>query len=162
MESRAQQMFEAYNAQGPNPWKTFDGREVPRWPELSDQVRGKWVAAAKSSRTVEDIARTCHEVNRAYCAALGDLSQAPWEDAPAWQRTSAISGVEHHLANPDSTPADSHKSWLAEKERDGWKHGPVKDPEKKEHPCCIPYEELPAEQRAKDYLFLAVVRSLAQ
>ena len=31
----------------------------------------------------EQIARVCHEVNRAYCKALGDESQLPWVDAPA-------------------------------------------------------------------------------
>jgi hypothetical protein len=28
------------------------------------------------------IARACHEVNRAYCQALGDNSQPAWEDGP--------------------------------------------------------------------------------
>jgi hypothetical protein len=42
----AEQLFNAYNEQGPNPWKTFDGRDVPRWPDLTDQVREKWKAAA--------------------------------------------------------------------------------------------------------------------
>lgn len=45
----AQRLFEVYNEQGPNPWKTFDGREVPRWPELTDQVRAKWRAAAEEA-----------------------------------------------------------------------------------------------------------------
>jgi hypothetical protein len=49
---------------------------------------------------------------------------------------------------------------MADKEADGWKHGPVKDPEKKEHPCMVPYGQLPAEQRAKDYLFIAVVKAM--
>jgi hypothetical protein len=44
---------------------------------------------------------------------------------------------------------------------DGWKYGPVKDPEKKEHPCFVPYDRLPTEQKAKDYIFGAVVKSLA-
>lgn len=109
----------------------------------------------------EQIAKVCHEVNRAYCASLGDSSQAPWDSAPEWQRQSAIKGVMHRLAHPDSTPADSHESWLAEKKAAGWKFGPVKDPEKKEHPCFVPYAELPKEQQAKDFLFLAVVRALA-
>lgn len=52
-ESLAQQMFDAYNEQGPNPWKTFDGRDVPRWDALNDQVRAKWVAAAK--RAIESL-----------------------------------------------------------------------------------------------------------
>lgn len=109
----------------------------------------------------EQIARVCHEVNRGYCASLGDHSQPKWEDAPEWQRKSAVSGVEFALANPSAPASASHDSWLAEKTRDGWKYGPVKDPDKKEHPCYVPYEQLPPEQKAKDYLFLAVVRALA-
>jgi hypothetical protein len=106
------------------------------------------------------IARVCHEVNRAFCASIGDHSQPSWEQAPDWQRASAVNGVAFTIANPDAKPSDSHDSWLAEKERDGWKYGPVKDPVKKEHPCYVPYDELPLEQRTKDYLFQAVVRSL--
>lgn len=108
----------------------------------------------------EEIARVAHEINRAYCASLGDDSQPKWEDAPDWQKSSAIKGVEFHLANPDAAPSHSHDEWLKEKQETGWKFGSVKDPEKKEHPCFVPYDELPAEQKAKDYLFKAVVESL--
>ena len=113
-------------------------------------------------RTVEDIAWVCHEINRAYCAATGDHSQPPWPEAPEWQKASAIQGVEAALADPDLKPEDSHVGWMAQKEADGWRYGPVKDPERKEHPCMIPYDRLPPEQRVKDHLFLAVVRSLAR
>jgi len=105
------------------------------------------------------VAELCHEANRAYCQALGDSSQVPWAEAPDWQKKSALTGVKYHFAHPDSTPADSHNSWLTEKEADGWKYGEVKDPEKKEHPCFVPYEQLPAEQKAKDYIFLAIVKT---
>ena len=110
--------------------------------------------------TPEQIARVCHNVNRAACAAFGDYSQTSWEDAPEWQRDSAIKGVEYTLAHPEAGPSDNHKNWLAEKIADGWKHGPTKDLKKKEHPCIMPYAELPPEQRLKDHLFQAVVRSL--
>lgn len=106
------------------------------------------------------IAKVAHEINRAYCAALGDETQVAWEDAPEWQRASAIAGVEMHLANPDATPEQSHESWLAQKVAAGWVYGEVKDAEKKEHPCCRPYDELPQEQKAKDYLFRSVVHML--
>ena len=43
----ASQMFIAYNAAGANPWRTFDGRAVPPWADLTDEVRAKWVAAAE-------------------------------------------------------------------------------------------------------------------
>lgn len=105
------------------------------------------------------IASVAHEVNRAYCAGLGDHSQPEWDDAPEWQKSSARNGVKMHMANPNATPENSHESWLREKLENGWKYGPVKDPEKKEHPCCVPYGELPVEQRIKDYLFRAVVHA---
>lgn len=108
------------------------------------------------------IAKICHEANRAYCAALGDHSQLPWDEAPEWQRKSAVLGVEFTLANPDAPSSASHDSWLAEKQRDGWKFGPVKNAETKEHPCFVPYESLPREQQAKDYIFQAIVRAAAQ
>lgn len=46
LEEVARTMFDAYNAQGPNPNKTWDGKDVPPWEALNDQVRGKWKAAA--------------------------------------------------------------------------------------------------------------------
>ena len=110
--------------------------------------------------TIEQVAEICHETNRAYCKALGDTTQTAWEAAPDWQRTSAINGVIFHRNNPEATPASSHNSWLEEKLRNGWVYGPTKDVEKKEHPCCVRFERLPAEQQAKDKLFKAIVDSV--
>lgn len=106
------------------------------------------------------IAEVCHEVNVAYCRAIGDNSQPSWKDAPEWQRKSAVEGVRFVLTHPEAGPDASHNSWLAEKERDGWKYGPTKNPEKKEHPCFVPYDQLPTEQKAKDYIFGAVARTM--
>lgn len=111
---------------------------------------------------IEACARHAHEINRAYCAALGDDSQPPWDDAPGWQRDSAIAGGRATLEHPEQTPADSHAGWSAQKVADGWVYGPVKDPAAKTHPCLVPYEELPPDQRAKDYLFRAAVLGMAQ
>lgn len=110
--------------------------------------------------TREQVARVAHEVNRAYCQSLGDNSQPTWEDAPEWQRESAIKGVVFHVKNPDAGPEASHESWFAQKVADGWIYGEVKDPENKTHPCMVPFSELPKEQQAKDYLFRAVVHAL--
>lgn len=106
---------------------------------------------------VENVAGICHEANRALCLNLGDTSQVPWAIAPDWQKESAIKGVQFQMENPDAPASASHDSWLQEKTDTGWKYGPVKDPDKKEHPCYVPYEELPIEQQAKDHLFKAVV-----
>lgn len=106
---------------------------------------------------IEKIAKLAHEVNRAYCEALGDHSQVAWEDAPEWQRASCINGVKHHVEHPNETPQGSHAKWLEEKRATGWKYGPVKDAEKKEHPCFVPYDELSQSDKAKDFIFRAIV-----
>lgn len=111
---------------------------------------------------IEQIARVCHEANRAYCQTLGDFSQPLWSDAPDWQRSSAINGVEFHLSNPNAQPCDSHNNWLIQKAEEGWQYGPVKDAELKTHPCFVAYSELPESQQKKDSLFIAVVRALSE
>lgn len=108
----------------------------------------------------EQIAQVAHEVNRAYCQALGDDSQPLWQDIPEWQHTSAIQGVTFVLENPTVGASAQHEAWLRDKEADGWKYGPTKDADKKEHPCFVPYDKLPVEQRAKDYIFRGVVNAL--
>jgi len=109
---------------------------------------------------IEQIAEVCHETNRAYCRTIGDNSPLPWCAAPEWQRTSVVNGVRFHLENPNAAPSHSHEEWLKEKTASGWTYGRVRDPGKKEHPGCIPYEELPLAQKAKDALFVGVVRAL--
>jgi hypothetical protein len=108
---------------------------------------------------IQSIAKVCHEANRAYCQSIEDNSQLSWEEAPAWQRQSAENGVRFHLAHPDAKPSHSHEEWLKEKEAAGWKYGPIKDPDKKEHPCFVPYDQLPEEQKRKDALFTAIVHA---
>ena len=109
---------------------------------------------------IEQIAQVAHELNKAYCASIGDNSQPEWADAPQWQKDSAIMGVQFHIHNPDAGPDASHNSWLAQKAADGWAYGPVKDPENKLHPCFVAYADLPTEQKAKDYIFRQTVHSL--
>lgn len=108
------------------------------------------------------MAKVAHQVNKAYCEALGDFSQPAWVEAPDWQKDSAINGVKFHLDNPDASPSASHDAWLEQKRIEGWKYGKIKDSNKKEHPCFIPYDQLPIEQRAKDYIFTAVVESMKE
>jgi len=108
-----------------------------------------------------DIAKVCHEANRAFCEVLGDNSQVPWEEAPDWQIETCIDGVKFCIDNYDLPDSASHENWLVYKAIAGWKYGPIKDEKKKKHPCMVPFEELPADQQAKDALFAGIVRALS-
>lgn len=108
---------------------------------------------------VEGIAKLCHQVNKAYCESLGDRTLTNWDDAPQWQKDTILDGVNYHLYTEGTNPEDSHNNWLKKKEADGWVYGDVKDPEAKEHPCMVPFDELPKEQQLKDILFKAICDS---
>lgn len=113
-----------------------------------------------TDKAVDFIAKCAHEVNRAYCLALGDKEQPPWNEAPEWQKESARAGVRAHMANPHMTAKQAHETWLAHKAADGWTWGPVKDAAAKTHPSFVPYDKLPVAEQAKDFIFRAIVRSL--
>ena len=106
------------------------------------------------------IAKVCHEANRAYCQTIGDNSHLPWEEAPEWQKQSAIVGVIWRVANQDMPYSAQHDQWMQDKKAAGWVYGEVKDAEKKTHPCLVEWEELPADERLKDILFCNIVKSL--
>ena len=106
------------------------------------------------------IARVAHEVNRACCAGLGDDSQPTWEDAPKWLRDNTNKGVTFIREHPTAGPASNHARWMDEKLAAGWSYAPIKDVEKKKHPCMVEFYKLPREQQAKDFIFQAVVKAL--
>ena len=109
---------------------------------------------------VEQIARVCHEANRALQIETGFTPvSVGWDDLDEHTRESACTGVEHVITH-DPTPQESHESWSLFKLGAGWRYGPVKDEQKQEHPNLVPYDELPAVERAKDSLFGAIVRAL--
>lgn len=110
--------------------------------------------------TIEQIATTGHEVNKAFCIGLGDFTQLPFRNAPDWQKVSAINAVKFHIANPEAKPSASHECWMKEKLENGWKYGESKDENLKTHHCIVPFNKLPPEQQAKDIIFKAVVDGL--
>ena len=98
---------------------------------------------------------------REFNLAIGDPTMPPWGNAPEWHRASMINGVFLHVNSPCKlTPEHSHDNWCKQREAEGWIYGPEKDIEKREHPCLMPFMELPDDQRRKDALFINIVRAL--
>lgn len=112
--------------------------------------------------SIPAIAKIVHQANKAYCEALGDFSQREWESAAAWQQDSAIDGIRKVIDGEANTPEEQHQAWCDFKKEDGWIYGPRKDEFLKTHPCLVPYNELPAEQRRKDHLFRAIVQAMTE
>lgn len=140
-----------------------EDKEIPdAQPSTTEEgVDAGSVAPVQSRKNrIEQIAIVCHEANAAYCRTLGDDTQQPWELAEDWQKLSAMDGVIFRLKNPNSKPSDSHDNWRRDKLAAGWKYGAVKNPETKEHPCMVSYDQLPAEQRVKDALFIGIVDAM--
>ena len=107
-----------------------------------------------------DIAKVCHEANKALCEAIGDFSQESWGNAEEWQRDSAVKGVEYFIANPEIPDSSQHDAWMKDKLDDGWTFGVEKDAIDKRHPCLVSFNQLPIEQQAKDTLFKAICKLL--
>lgn len=111
-----------------------------------------------TEQQIINVAKICHEANKAYCESLGDNSQVHWDEAPENIKQSAINGVENYMSGKITSSIASHENWLEFKHKDGWVYGEVKNVEKKIHPCMVDYYSLPLEQQKKDELFFAICR----
>jgi hypothetical protein len=129
------------------------------WPLMGYELRSQLAGFTNCVVPDEQIARLVHEANRVFCEYLGDTSQPIWDEAPDWQKASAIDGVRFHRNHPDADDSASHENWMKAKLADGWQYGPTKLPDQKQHPCMVPFNELPADQQFKDRLFRTLVHA---
>ena len=107
------------------------------------------------------IARCCAPPAPLEAYAIDDPALGSWDESRGEVRDSARSGVIDLLVNTAWGPQESHEAWLAYKRSHGWSYGTVKSVERRQHPCMVEWSELPAAQRAKDVIFVGIVRSLA-
>ena len=120
---------------------------------------GKKDREVKEEMRIENIALMCHELNRSYCQMIGKDIQPPWHLASQETRNSCTDGVRFVMLN-DPTPEESHQYWMQHKKDNGWKYGPVKDEKSKTHHCMVEYKDLPQEQKIKDIMFIAMVKTM--
>ena len=57
---------------------------------------------------------------------------------------------EELIALAESMARSSHEEWAAKLMAEGWTYGEVRDDVRKTHPCLVPYEELPEEEKEYD------------
>ncbi len=113
--------------------------------------------------TPEQIAQVVYSANEAYRRILGEQPRGDWEDAPAELKESLIRAVEVAARREPFSGRnyrESHNAWVYARLLEGWKYGPAEDREAKTHPNMIPYESLPAGQKAKDALFVQIVDAM--
>ncbi|WP_374215312.1 RyR domain-containing protein [Streptomyces sp. NEAU-Y11] len=110
--------------------------------------------------THEQVARVIHEANRAVQQIVGDPApSSEWATSSWRERQATTQGVYRALEG--RTPQQLHQDWCDHKVAHGWRFGPVKSEQARTHPCLVPYEDLPMEQRIKDEIFLAIADILA-
>ena len=110
--------------------------------------------------SVLQIAKVCHAVNRAYSRCVDLRVTEVWDECTTEHKNSIVAGVNFRIAKPEVTGEEAHNSWMEQKLQEGWTYGKEKDSAMKRHPCLLPYLHLPLEQRLKDDLFSAVVKSM--
>ena len=64
--------------------------------------------------------------------------------------TSAVSLETELLRLAELLAKNTHEVWARERIAQGWKYGPSRRDDAKEHPCLVPYEALPEEEKVYD------------
>lgn len=64
--------------------------------------------------------------------------------------TSSVILSPEILALGEELAKNVHEVWSAGRIAEGWTYGPVRNDERREHPCLLPYEELPESEKEYD------------
>ena len=102
------------------------------------------------------LAKLAYQINRLFSQAVGDQVK-PYNKE---QEDATLQGIEDFKKNPSTSPKEAHDKWVSAKKASGWVFGPKKDAVKKTHPNILPYGALTKEQKAKDEIFIAVMKGV--
>lgn len=64
--------------------------------------------------------------------------------------TSAIELSDDLLRLRELLAKNTHEVWAQQRFAEGWKYGAARNDERKEHPCLVPYEDLPEAEKEYD------------
>jgi len=74
--------------------------------------------------------------------------QARYEPRPI--DTSGVSIPDPLVSLSEALARNAHDVWAIQRFQAGWRYGMARDDERQLHPCLVPYEELPDEEREYD------------
>lgn len=72
------------------------------------------------------------------------------EYIPSPKDTSNVELPQELMNLAEEIAKNVHEVWSQNRMNEGWVYGHVRDDEKRETPCLVPYEELPEEEKAYD------------
>ena len=78
------------------------------------------------------------------------MSEESYEPRPL--DTSRIQLSEDVLALAEVFAENNHEVWARERVKQGWTYGSKRDDATKQHPCLIPYKDLPPDERLMDQM----------
>lgn len=64
--------------------------------------------------------------------------------------TSHVELPESLLPLIERLSENTHEVWSAQRIKDGWTYGPKRDDTSKQHPCLVPYDQLPDSEKEYD------------
>ena len=103
----------------------------------------------------------CHNAWKEYMDSIGHayVQIEPTDEMKESILSGALFYIKGFREGRKPTPQEMHDEWRRYKARDGWTYGGLKDVKKKEHPCMLPYQDLPKEERQKDEVFAMAVEN---
>jgi RyR domain len=82
-------------------------------------------------------------------SAVSHLEENVLDYEPDPIDTSKVQLSDEILELTERLAENAHDVWAQQRREEGWRLGPRRDQDKKEHPSLVPYKELPEEE--KDY-----------
>src|SRR5262245_4870456 len=65
-------------------------------------------------------------------------------------QTAGVTLGDDLLALAELLAKNAHDRWSSQRFSEGWRYGALRDDQRKEHPCLVPYEALPESEKAYD------------
>jgi hypothetical protein len=112
--------------------------------------------------TDEQMAGEVHEAIRGLqIIHLDPTASAIWALSHPQLQLVSLRGVRRVRATPGITAREHHEGWVDDMAELGWRYGPVRDPDLREHPNLVPYGQLRPEEQHKDAAALLLVTWMA-